>query len=393
MAAAKKTPSKSSSSSGVGPGGNVFAVIGTDEGRVSEVARALANKHAPPDNDFGLEIVSGQADNSDHVVQIVRDAIQAIQQLPFFGGKKVVWLQGANFFGDTVTGRSETTLNAVAGLQELLEQGVPPDVIFILSASEMDKRRTFYKKLSAVAEVEIHDLVDISKDNWQESISHTVAQWSREMGFEFEGDAIEDFVRRAGVDTRQIRNELEKLGLFLGDRKRATTADVNAIVAPTHAGVIFEISRALASRDLPLTIELIEHQLAQGEQPVGLLLAAIVPQVRGLLQARDLRERHNISANGGYRSFDSAVNRLPAHETAHLPRKKDGGINVWGLFNSSQQCGKFTAAELRDALEACLEANLRLVTTGLDPRLVLCQLAARILAKPPAAAGAKTRVA
>jgi DNA polymerase-3 subunit delta len=51
----------------------------------------------------------------------------------------------------------------------------------------------------------------------------------------------------------------------------------------------------------------------------------------------------------------------------------------------------FTLAELRSAIEACLEANLRLVTTGLDHRLVLHQLAARILTKPSAKATAPSR--
>lgn len=370
MAAAKKPTS-------------IYAVIGTDEGRVAETALALARKFAPPDDDFGLEVVSGQADNSDHVTQIIRSTIEAIQTLPFFGGDKVVWLQGANFLGDSVTGRSETTLDAVSALQEILEAGLPPGVTFILSASEIDKRRSFYKKLGSIATVEIHDRVDINKDDWQGQVATMVSGWARELGLSFDGEAIDEFVQRVGVDTRQLRNELEKLSLYLGDRRRATLADVEAIIAATHTGVVFEIGRSLAQRDLPRTIHLIEQQLGKGEQAVALLLAAIVPTVRNLLQARDLRERHNISGSQNYRGFETAVNRLPAHETAHLPKKKEGGVNVWGLYLAAQQCGKFSAVELRDALEACLEANLRLVTTGLDPRLVLSQLVTRILARQP----------
>lgn len=370
MAAAKKPTS-------------IYAVIGTDEGRVAETALALARKFAPPDDDFGLEVVSGQADNSDHVTQIIRSTIEAIQTLPFFGGDKVVWLQGANFLGDSVTGRSETTLDAVSALQEILEAGLPPGVTFILSASEIDKRRSFYKKLGSIATVEIHDRVDINKDDWQGQVATMVSGWARELGLSFDGEAIDEFVQRVGVDTRQLRNELEKLSLYLGDRRRATLADVEAIIAATHTGVVFEIGRSLAQRDLPRTIHLIEQQLGKGEQAVALLLAAIVPTVRNLLQARDLRERHNISGSQNYRGFEGAVNRLPAHETAHLPKKKEGGVNVWGLYLAAQQCGKFSAVELRDALEACLEANLRLVTTGLDPRLVLSQLVTRILACQP----------
>ena len=126
---------------------NIHAILGTDEGRVKEAALVLSKKLAPADaGDFGLEIISGQADNTDHATQIVGSTVEALQTLPFFGGEKVVWLQGANFFGDSQTGKSQGTLEATDNLMELLERGIPSDVQFILSASEIDKRRSFYKK-------------------------------------------------------------------------------------------------------------------------------------------------------------------------------------------------------------------------------------------------------
>lgn len=361
-------------------GTNLFAVLGSDEGRVKEAALALSRKLAPADDEFGLEIVSGQADNSDHASQIVGSTLEALQTLPFFGGEKVVWLQGANFFGDTITGKSQTTLSAVEGLQSLLEAGLPPEVTFILSASEIDKRRSFYKRLSKMAEVQVFDRVDISKDGWETQLTGPVAAWATEVGVEFEHGALERFVLTVGADTRQLRSELEKLSLYLGEARPASVEDIRAIVATTHTGVIFEIGAALSQRDLPLTLELVDRQLKNGENPVGLLLAAIVPKVRYLLQARDLMERHRIRARS-YRDFESAIRRLPASETAHLPRKKDGNPNVYPVFLASQECRKFSADELRSALEACLEANLRLVTTQLAPRLVLGQLVTRILSR------------
>lgn len=371
---------------------NVHAILGNDEGRVKEAALGLARQFAPPDDEFGLEIVSGQADNSDHASQIIGQTLQALQTLPFFGGGKVVWLQGANFFGDSVTGRSQTTLSAVEALQTELEAGLPPDVVFILSASEIDKRRTFYKKLSKLAKVEVHDRVDIARDGWENQLVGPVKEWARGMGLEFEPEAVRRFVLMVGTDTRQLRSELEKLALYLGDRKRIAVDDVRSIVVSTHTGVIFEISNAIADRNLPLAMSLVEQQLKRGEQPVGLLLAAIVPKMRNLLYARDLMERHGIRPTGNYRTFESAVSRIPESETAHLPRKKDGGINVYGIFMAAQECGKFTAHELRLGLEACLEANLRLVTTGLEPKLVLSQLLARLL-KPTSRRTARPRAA
>ena len=121
---------------------NLFAFLGTDEARVKEAAMECAKKLAPADDEFALETISGQADNSDHAAQIVGQTIEAIQTLPFFGGEKVVWLQSANFFGDSVTGRAQATLSAMEALTDLLEVGIPPDVQFVISATEIDKRRT-----------------------------------------------------------------------------------------------------------------------------------------------------------------------------------------------------------------------------------------------------------
>ncbi len=172
---------------------------------------------------------------------------------------------------------------------------------------------------------------------------------------------------------------MEKLDLYLGERRRASEDDVRAIVASTHAGIIFEIGDAVQKRNLRLALKLLDQQLRKGENAIALLLAAIIPKVRSLLQARDLVERHRLNAKGNYRNFESAVNRLPARETAHLTRKKDGGINCYPLYLAAQECDAFTVEELTRALERCLRANLRLVTSALEPRLVLEQLMAEIL--------------
>jgi DNA polymerase-3 subunit delta len=119
---------------------------------------------------------------------------------------------------------------------------------------------------------------------------------------------------------------------------------------------------------------------------VGLLLAAIVPKMRNLVLARDLIERHRPPMSG-YGAFQAALERLPADEIAHLPRKKDGGLNVYPLFLAAQETRQFSESELRHGLNACLRANHRLVGSSLDPRVVLSQLLVEILA-PATRAGA-----
>jgi len=363
---------------------NIYAFFGNDEAQVKEAALRLSQKIAPKDDEFGLEIVSGGADNSDHAVQIVSQTIEAIQTLPFFGGEKVVWLQGANFFSDNQTGKSETTLGAVENLTEVLSAGLPPEVSVIISATDVDKRRSFYKKVTKLADVKTFDKVDVSRAGWETAVMGQVSGKADALGLSFEGQALKHFVLMVGAETRVLDSELQKLSLFVGDRP-ATEKDISAIVAASHTGVIFEIGDAIAKKDLPKTLSLIDKQLRRGEKPVGILLAAIVPRVRSLLHARDLIERHGIRAGRDYQDFQRfqrEIDRLPKSETAHLPRKKDGDISAYPLFLAAQISNRFSVAELKNALEACLEANERLVTTQLEPHLVLNQLVTKILTKP-----------
>lgn len=359
---------------------NIHAILGTDEGRVKEAALRLSKKLSPPDaGDFGLETIAGQADNTDHAIQIVGSTIEALQTLPFFGGEKVVWLQGANFLGDSQTGKSQGTLEATENLMDILEAGVSPDVQFILSASEIDKRRSFYKKLNKLTKVTIFDKVDISRAGWETQVMDDVNQRARQMNLSFAPGASEQFVLNVGADTRQLNSEMEKLSIYVGDRP-ATIEDVRTVVASTHAGVIWEIGDALSRRNLPLTLQLIDIQLRRGENAIGLLLAAIVPKVRQLLYIRDLLERHRLPT-GGFKAFEGALNSLPSSETRHFPRKKDGNISCYPHFLSVQACRNFTVPELKNALEECLHANLRLISTPLDPTTILSQLVTRILMK------------
>tara|TARA_R110002096_G_scaffold310126_11_gene504729 strand:- start:575 stop:1675 length:1101 start_codon:yes stop_codon:yes gene_type:complete len=360
---------------------NIYAFFGNDEAQVKEAALRLSQKLAPKDDEFGLETVSGSADNSDHAVRIIGQTIESIQTLPFFGGDKVVWLQGANFFADNQTGKSETTLSGVETLTEILQSGLPSDVTVIISATDVDKRRSFYKKVSKIAEVKSFDKVDVSKAGWETAVMGQVSKKAQALGLTFEGNTLERFVLMVGAETRVLDMELEKLSLFVGDRP-ATAKDISQIVAASHTGVIFEIGDAIARKDLPTTLSLIEKQLRRGESAVGILLAAIVPRVRSLLHARDLIERHGIQAGRNYQGFQRQIDSLPASETAHLPRKKDGGISAYPLFLAGQVSNRFSVSELKNALEACLEANERLVTTQLEPHLVLNQLVTRILTKP-----------
>ena len=358
----------------------IYAVVGSDDVEVKNTAAELAEKLKPKDaGDFGLETIDGAADNSEQAAARIRSTIEALRTLPFFGGVKLVWLKNANFLGDDQKARSASVQTALEELTETLDAGIGSEITFLISAIEVDKRRSFYKSLAKRAELQIFEKLDSSRGGWEEEASELVRARAKKRKFQFSDDALELFVLLTGGDTREIENELEKIDIYLG-KERAVNADVVRELVPlTREGVIFDLSNALAERDLERALQMVRQLLDQGESAIGILLVAVLPTVRNLLLAKDLMEHHRIPRPHAPFPFISAVNRLPAVATAHLPRKKDGSVNAFALGIAAQNAHRFTTEQLVAGMQACLAANLQIVTTQLDHELILTELVVKIL--------------
>ena len=270
---------------------NIHAVVGSDEAEVKHVAAELAVKLTPPGaGDFGLEIIDAAADNVDQAAARIRSTIEALQTLPFFGRAKLVWLKNVNFLGDDQKARSGAVQSALEELSELLDRSIGSEITFLISATEVDKRRAFYKTLTKRAEVQVFDRLDSGRAGWEEEATEIVQQRAKKRKLQFDADALDLFVLLTGGDTRQVDNELEKLDTFLGDRgtgfqpvgqagvspaeskpvgkmpasptakmavPRVTVELVRELVPLSRTGVIFELSTALAARDLELALTLV----------------------------------------------------------------------------------------------------------------------------------------
>ena len=394
-------------------GEKIYAVLGSDESEIKRVAAEIASNLTPPGaGDFGLEVIDGAADNADQAEARVRSAIEALQTLPFFGSTKVVWLKNVNFLGDDQKARSAVVQSALEELSELVDSGFGPGATLLISAIDVDKRRSFYKTLLKRAEAQVFDRLDSSRGGWEEEALELVQQRAKKRKLQFDQDALDLFVLLTGGDTRQIDNELEKIDTYCstgpepvgragvspgpprsaGRMSAGSTAGmavpqvtaelVRELVPLSRAGVIFELGNALAARDLQLSLKLVRRLLDQGESAIGILLVAIVPTIRNLLLAKGLMERYRLPRPHSPFQFISAINRLPSEATDHLPRKKDGSVNAYGLGIVAQQAGRFETTQLIQAMRACLEANVQLVTTQLDHELILTEVVVRLLKQP-----------
>ena len=351
-----------------------FAFYGSDEGAAGAAAAAKYAELTAGTDEWGNEMIDGAVATVDEAVAIVDRTLSGLQMVNMFGGRKVIWLRGVNFMGDTPSGaRSEAVQAALDSLVSGLEN-LPVDVFFVLSASEMDKRRVFFKKLGRVAELHEYTRIDISKPGWESEVTALTLKLAKPKGLNFDNAAINLFVQRVNESTRQIANELDKLDVYLGpERRMITEQDVELMVAISRHGIIFEISHALEKQDSRLAIRLVNEQLEQGEQGVTIMRAAIVPTVRNRYCARLLLDTYKPDVSN-YRAFENALKRLPEEGRKLLPLKKDGNINGFGLFQAVRTVSKLKLRKAKQDLLACARADRQLVSSQADTRDVLHKL-------------------
>jgi DNA polymerase-3 subunit delta len=197
-------------------------------------------------------------------------------------------------------------------------------------------------------------------------------------------EAVEALAARIGLDTGQLENELEKLETAFGKSHPISADDVRGLVPQTREGGIFDLSDAVAKRNLPLALDTLQQLFRQGEKGVGILLAALVPTVRNLLVVKDLMVRHKIPPPGQAHFFAGALKRLPEAAIAHLPRKKDGTLNTYPLGIAAMNAAHFTLPELTAAFSACAAANQELLSGRMTDDVILTRWLVGFLAREKA---------
>ncbi|MFZ4116369.1 MAG: DNA polymerase III subunit delta [Chthoniobacterales bacterium] len=373
---------KSPSASSLQPSASLYFVTGSDEAEVRRRAQEKALELAPdPTDAFGLEIIEPSNDTVDQAVEALEKTLEAILTFPFLGGKKLVWLKNVNCLKDTPAGRSESVQATLEKLLVALREGLPKGVVLLISAPEPDKRRAFYKNFSSLAQLTLCDKPDFGFNATEQDIVQWVIQRAHDRGVDLDTEPAEVLATRIGANSGQLEIELLKLVTAAGAVKLITKTSVQELVPLTRTGGIFDLSNAISERNLPLSLKTLQQLLYQGESAMGLLLAAIVPTVRNLLLVKDLMERHKIKPPAKAAFFSGTLQKLPLQETSHLPRKKDGALNAYGLGLAAMHAYAFQREELIQGFLACRDCQSRLLRGQRAEAVLLTQLIVKLVAK------------
>jgi DNA polymerase-3 subunit delta len=196
-----------------------------------------------------------------------------------------------------------------------------------------------------------------------------IIDFAAEKGVKVEPEAARELVDSLGADLMLISSELEKLMLYVGEKKRITLGDVEALVLAAKQRSLYELTDAITAKDRPRALEVLDALLAAGgadEAAIGHLymLAKTFRQML-VISERKVRDQRQLW-QALWQGF-----RVP-------PFAADDLIRQARRYSSRR--------DLTRALRLIARADLAVRSNPPSKRLVLEQLVLELAAPPKAAA-------
>src|SRR5208282_5539339 len=206
-------------------------ICGDDEFAVKKRAKEIYAQWSEELGGMDHEIIDASVSNSGDALNVISKLREALNTLPFFGSGKVVWLRDCNFLGDERAASAQAVTETLNEVADELKNFKWQNVRLLISAGKVDKRKTFFKTLDKIGTVENFAALSADDKDWVERAEVAARTAIRERKKEISEEALAELVSRVGPNARQLENEIEKLCVFTGDRKKIEFADVAGVCA------------------------------------------------------------------------------------------------------------------------------------------------------------------
>lgn len=365
------------------PDAPVMLVCGEEDFAVKARAREVYDAWSHELGGMDHEIVDGTAATSNEARSAIAKLHEALNTLPFFGGAKVVWLKDCNFLGDDRTATSKGVTEALGDLAKVLKEFRWEGVRLLVSAGKVDKRKTFYKALGKIGNVESFAGLSIDDRDWADKAETIAYQHFKDRGKQIDPEALADLVANVGPNAAQLASEVEKISLYAGDRNEITLDDVEAVSVKNKQAKAFALGDALGDRDLPRLLrtldgELWEMQFDKKKSEIGMLYG-LISKVRVMLFLKELISERLLRPENNYGRFKNALDRVPADRLPEDRRINPLSMNPYVLFRALPQAARYSTSELIKAMDLLLQCNRKLVSSSTEGALVMQQTLTEIV--------------
>ncbi len=292
--------------------------------------------------DFNYELFYGKEAGAARIVQAART-------LPMMARRRLVLVRDAD----------EMKADELGGLVPYVSAPAP-ETCLVFVGEKVDARLKFFTAFKKTGELIKLDPL------YERQLPDFVRGGARARGVQLGPDAVQLVVDEVGAELGQLADAVERLAMFVGERKRVSADDVVEVVATTRQRSVFELANAVG-----------EGQRERALAALGSLLGARESGVRIVaMLARHLRQpwvAHEWLAGGGSKGQLAQVLGIP-------PFFVDG---------IAEQARRFERPRLRHMHDALFEADKLLKSSRLDDARTLEMLVLELTTGRPSRAAAR----
>lgn len=334
---------------------------------VDRAARQWMAAWCPPDDRvWAAEEVVLESESEDQIVSALRLVLLAVDTAPMWGDRKAVWFRAGAVLASSRFGRGvvEPWLRKLVAR---IRSGLPRGHHLLITGSDIDRRSALYRAVHECGEV--GDFTLPSKP-WEQhrEMRRLLEQELAAAGIVMEPDAFDVFLDRLGTDGYLMHSEVEKLVLYLGNRRTASAADVREIASITREVQGWDLADCIGMRSVNATISMVRRLLDQRTDPLQ-IIGGIENRLRDLTILRCALDRQWLRRTD--RSVVWSESAEMAATMSALGEWDPRGMHPYRLARLVDQAVNFTAAELVRAGELVTRARGRMVGGFPAPELLL----------------------
>ncbi|MGV8079034.1 MAG: DNA polymerase III subunit delta [Syntrophales bacterium] len=270
--------------------------------------------------------------------------------------------------------KESASTDGTGRLEEHFRAGLPEDVCLILTAPAADRRLRLFKIISEKSRVLTFASVK-GEAKQRQSLARSVEDLLKGTGKRLAGDALLTIGRKTGFQLRESLKMVEKLISYVGDRANIEARDVEEAVGKTKEDTVFDLTTALAARDLSRSLLTLDELLLRGEAPV-FILSIVAREIRNLRDAAALIRSGQLppSYRAGMEFSDFQRTVYPAFRTGGTSYPQEGGFrnqHPYVVYLALRNARSFSVGDLEAWIGDLATMDLALKSTARNPRHML----------------------
>ena len=266
----------------------------------------------------------------------IREIISLADTMPFFSDSRLILIENSGLFK-----------RDASELAEYLEH-MPETTHILFLEDEIDKRNKLFKtvkKLGYYAEM---------KRQTEAELERWIVLLLKKEHIQLTRSTMQYLLETIGTDMNVIRNELDKLISYLGDRQVLEPADIDRICSRQISGQIFEMIDAMSSKNRQKAFRLYYDLLSLKEPPMRILFLI----TRQYLQLYQIKEMQQSGLSG------SALSAA-------------AGLSSYAIRKIANRAARFSFEELQSCIEACAAMDEQIKTGQIRDSIAVEMLVTR----------------